>query len=250
MLPKEISSQALTFTHIFQYAAVFGIERYVNQAIIDLALGAPDVKLLFNIPSSIRVLKLQAQGTRIATCFLKQVELERTLTDTYPPYESRDNVGFMVHDLKHLRAFFEPSLYFEQVGFAHCLASTLDFPGLREFADDPYFRADFDHCISDMNSASIHLLSFLKAKWISALHRSIYPPPCTKLRLDDDEHEAFEVKYWRPLLSEWGMSQLELDCSWRICKPQFNQEDKTILRKWFHRLGCQLMNKEMEFVVA
>ncbi|ORX77218.1 hypothetical protein K493DRAFT_308921 [Basidiobolus meristosporus CBS 931.73] len=250
MLPKGDSEKELTFTDVFKYAAVYGVERYVNQAIVNLALGSPTIHLLFHIPSAVRVLKFQAEGSRIVTCFLKATELEQILTDTYPPYESRDVVGFMIHDLKHLQAFFEPSLYFEQVGFAHCLASTLEYPGLREFFSDPYFAADFDHCISDMNSASIHLLSFLKAKWISAFHRSIYPPPCTKLRLDDDEHELFEVRYWKPLLSSWGMPQAHLDHCWKICKPQFSQEDKLAIRRWFHELGCQLMNRHAEFVVA
>lgn len=58
-----------------------------------------------------------------------------------PPYEKRDALKFLIHDLQHLEKFQDDTFYHEQVGFASLIAERqASIP----FHDDAQYREDLD----------------------------------------------------------------------------------------------------------
>ena len=68
-------------------------------------MGNRKIKLLFDIPSSDDVFYMQSIGERCITAFIQEHELSRLLKDHYPPFEERDALSFLLHDIQHMVPF-------------------------------------------------------------------------------------------------------------------------------------------------
>jgi len=169
------NNNRLTIITVFQYWSLRRVHRYVNECIVNWGFRKRPLKLFHFIGSPSRVLNLQVLGKRCVSVFVKKEQLDQVLSDDYPPYEKRDVLNFLMHDLQHMEKLVEPKYYCEQVGFLDCMKLLLDNRKLLLDEYDAQFQFDFDHTISDMNACAVHLLAFLKAKWKIAHWRKLNP---------------------------------------------------------------------------
>jgi len=173
----------------------------------------------------------------------KKNELNQILKDNYPPFEARNVLGFLIHDLQHLEKFMDPKFHCEQVGILHYFKKMIDNVELMDifFKDyDQEFRNDVDHCISDMNACCLHLLAFFKAKWKMAKQRFLKEKPI----LYD---EPFE-KMYDDLLSRLDIPPHIREAAGKLCSDQFFPEQGGILRNWFHEEGKRLLGLDFELL--
>jgi hypothetical protein len=70
---------------------------------------------MFTLPTARELLAMQAEGRRVISVFVQKEELNQTFKDPYPPFEEKDVVKFLIHDLQHMEKFVDPKFYAEQV---------------------------------------------------------------------------------------------------------------------------------------
>ena len=127
--------------------------------------------------------------------------------------------------------FIDPNFYEEQVGFLSVWKNI--FPLLNEIPElqyDEEFGKDIIHLVSDMNSCSIHLFKFFRAKWVGAECRFT-----GKSRMTDSEwSEFFEHRFSRylNLLVDADGKTVEV-----LKKPILDFEDTERIRKYFSFKG-------------
>jgi hypothetical protein len=67
------------------------------------------------MPTAEEILKLQCEGKRCVTAFVTKEGLTATYKDPYPPFEEKDALRFLLHDIQHMEKFVDPKFYCEQV---------------------------------------------------------------------------------------------------------------------------------------
>lgn len=77
--------------------------------------GKRPAQLLFYMPTAEEILKMQCEGKRCVTAFVTKEALKATYKDPYPPFEEKDCLRFLLHDLQHMEKFVDPKFYCEQV---------------------------------------------------------------------------------------------------------------------------------------
>lgn len=95
-------------------------DNYINRSLVCWAQGLRDFVLLHHIPSPMTVLTQQACGKRVVTLFTTLHNLARSHCSplTYMAgmqNHARDPLEFLLHDLKHMENFADPSIRAEQV---------------------------------------------------------------------------------------------------------------------------------------
>ena len=122
----------LTVMDVFNSLQLSGIkhntDNYINRSIVLWSLKMRPVRLLFHIPSPMEVLRQQAAGERVVTMFATMNQLSRTHNARLAYMRgmlnhAKDPLEFLVHDLKHMEGFVDPSTHVEQVGFFRCMLS-------------------------------------------------------------------------------------------------------------------------------
>ena len=141
--------------------------------------------LLFHIPTPLEVLEMQANGSRVISLLVEKSQLSSMHTSnlSYMAGEkqhAKDVLEFLVHDIRHMYHFSDPIYYHEQVGLFNALWS-LSGGFFSFFSSLPYFDHIFwkelEYAISDMNCVCVHILSYIKAKWLLSVGR--FPLSCT-----------------------------------------------------------------------
>jgi len=239
---KLQGSGAFSFIDLFHEWHLCKLPEYVNDAIVNWANGRRRVKLMFSAPTPLEMLQLQASGYRCVTAFCEESELSRILQDPYPPYEKRDALKFLVHDLQHLEKFQCEYFYYEQVAF-YSLISGVE--NKIPFNDDLEYRNDLDHAYSDMNACCVHLLGFLKAK--SKLTEQRRHSPSPDYRLTPSQNEQFERDFVN-FLNIWNFGDDLLGALHRLCEDTFTKEDADLIRQYFHDKGCQLLQEHFPLI--
>jgi len=79
---KLESSSTWSVVDLFNNWNFRKIPSYVNDALVNWALGRRKVHLLFSLPSPLEVLQMQARGHRCVTAFCEPLELSRILQDS------------------------------------------------------------------------------------------------------------------------------------------------------------------------
>lgn len=159
---------------IFNRIRFKSLPPYVSTSLVKWVKGQCPLILLFYIPSPMEVLRMQAKGTRVVT-MLREIEQLKVLHSsplTYmddQPIHSRDALMFLLHDLKHIELFIRSDIFKEQVGFFHSM-NRLNGGKVKSFfcqysgKDNKTLWSKIEYVISDMNTYSLHLLKYLKAK--------------------------------------------------------------------------------------
>ncbi len=126
----QAEAESFTIIDIFNTMQLSGIkhntDHYINRTIVMWAVGQRPVRLLFHIPTPMEVLRQQASGERVVTMFTTIEELSTTHKAKLAYMRgmidhSKDPLEFLVHDLKHMELFVDPSTHVEQVGFFKCM---------------------------------------------------------------------------------------------------------------------------------
>lgn len=124
----------------------------VNRALVLWAEGRSRLKLLDYVPDAMTILRLQAKGERIVTCFFKPHELTRLVEG------KRDPLGFVMHDLVHADHFYGHSEWtMGQVDFYADTLRRLEGGEFDNLLKDDHLASRFTYVISDMNSHPEHL---------------------------------------------------------------------------------------------
>ncbi len=86
-----------TILDLFQKLYIANVPNYVNRAIYNWGILPPywsftgknkrPIELLFFVPSSEHVLKIQSSGVRLVSIFVEKDALDATYKDPYPPYQ-------------------------------------------------------------------------------------------------------------------------------------------------------------------
>ena len=116
----------ITTVSLFRFLRLKLVPEYVSTAITHWALGLRPAVLLTRIPSARRMLDLQCSGQRGVTAFTRLEDLQRVYKDHYPPYQQRNSVEFLMHDLQHMEQLAHPWYYAEQVGFCSLMRDAID----------------------------------------------------------------------------------------------------------------------------
>jgi len=136
---------------------------------------------------------------------------------------SRDALEFLLHDLLHMEKFVDPQTFDEQVGFFQSVLRLHDGEPQRffdGFGGDALLWNQIEYCISDMNAWSVHLVKFLKAKFLLANKR--------------DDRIDF-VGGWAALLHEWGVNAgfLEGQALEAICQRELTPTEALAVGQFF-----------------
>jgi hypothetical protein len=158
----------------------------------------------------------------------------------------RDCLRFLIHDLQHAERFFDPQLYFEQVGFFHCMYQSMySSPGqtvLQHYSKDTQLTHDLDHCAADMNTSAIHSFGFVKAKMINAEYRRLYTgreEECP--RLTEHDKQSLAERVLKPMMSCWNMTP-EVEQVWTTIKQGKIEENQvTLVAEFFRKKGADLL---------
>jgi len=229
---------------IFQNFTLKGVPLYVNHCLVNWAAGRRPFHLQFELPSPNEVLIMQCQGFRCLTVFVNQQDLNKQFKDPYPPYEVRDVLSFLFHDLQHMERFADPLYYCEQVGFLNFVKKiSVDQAPFAQF--DEQFKKDFEHLISDMNACCIHMFGFFKSKWKMAKWRLIHH--CKDLAaseqsfLTDEAQDEFNNEFEQLMIS-LGLPECIRKASRHLCQQGFFcEEDGMAVRDYFHSYGKELL---------
>ena len=114
-----------------------------------------------SIPSSEKVLEMQANGERVVSLMTQNIN-ELVMGE-------RDALSFLLHDLVHAYKMFSCEILRKgQIGFSRAMMKILKDKMGRQLIDDlvqndPKFSDAFDYLISDMNSHPKHLFYYFKA---------------------------------------------------------------------------------------
>jgi hypothetical protein len=129
----------------------------VNRALVCWAEGLSQLEILDHVPDPLSVLRRQSRGQRIVTCIFESEKLTKFVED------SRDPLGFVLHDLIHADHFFRFSDWYE--GQKEFYKKTLERLERGEFSEkllDEKNARRFEYVISDMNSHPAHLEQMLE----------------------------------------------------------------------------------------
>lgn len=126
----NIKYNEITIISLFSMIRFNGIKKninnFINNSIVYWAINQRPFILLTYIPTPLQVLKMQANGQRVATTFLTLDQLSTCHTAKLHYMEgqqnhSKDAFEFFIHDLKHMENFVDPATYYEQVGFFYSI---------------------------------------------------------------------------------------------------------------------------------
>jgi len=155
-LSKKLGGvEDISIHRVFNECAFSGIKKntdeYINRCMSFWFAGKRPFVLLFRIPSPMEVLRQQAAGERVVTLFMTREQLGRRHEAALVYMEgdqrhSKDPLEFLLHDLKHMENFVDPSTHYEQVGFFRCLLK-LGVRGTSRSSLKAFFR---DECGLDI----------------------------------------------------------------------------------------------------
>lgn len=143
---------------IFNNFQLYGIKKninnFVNQSLVNWALGDRLFDLMFNIPEPMDVLKQQAYGRRVITVFKEKNELESYHIANLYYMKGQDNHAknsfeFTLHDLKHMESFACKEIYNEQIGFCRCFLNLGYYHVLNFFKDINFENKDLNYEVID-----------------------------------------------------------------------------------------------------
>ncbi len=119
-----------------------------------------DLLVVSHVPSPLEMLAAQCLGRRFVT-------LDEAAAGTGALVDGqRDAFEFVLHDLAHAHQFFkDPQEFCKQTEFFKQVSQFLQATGVLHLGDEP-LREALDYLISDMNSHSQHLYSYLRAQLI------------------------------------------------------------------------------------
>ena len=226
---------------IFSKMRLKGIKKhsnnYVNHSIVKWGIGKRPLLLKFYIPSPMKVLKMQANSTRVVTMFVKYEQLieKHAAPLTYMSgsvVHERDPLHFLIHDLQHIEKFCDPMTNLEQVGFFKKMLS------LGNNQPNHFFRKYDDkrdqnvkdgvinlwqmmeYVISDMNTWSTHLIKYVRAKWM------IY--------MENDVH-LFHKGWDELMIDHFGIPKNSplYHAMINVCDKNFTREDGEMVREYF-----------------
>jgi hypothetical protein len=165
----------ITVVEIFSKIRFTGIKKntdnFVNNSIVQWALGKRPYNIMCRVPSPLEVLRMQASGRRVITSFVTIDDMSKPHTAqlTYMGNNinhSRDPFEFLVHDMVHMEHFTDPNTYLEQVGFFKSILGVHDGSPKRFFKKMfpveeicKHLWAELEYLISDMYviSFSLHI---------------------------------------------------------------------------------------------
>ncbi len=141
---------------VFARNSLRSVPLAVNRSIVGWAKGRYPLRLLDYVPSAEELLEQQAAGKRIVTCLFQPHELKSWVNN------SRDPLGFALHDLIHADHFFrDAEMFAGQVEFYREVRDKMGCGEFNSILADPVRRARFEYIISDMNSHPAHLRACL-----------------------------------------------------------------------------------------
>ena len=242
----------MKIVEVFAKMRLKGIKKhsnnYVNHSIVQWGIGKRPLLLKFFIPSPLKVLKMQANNTRVVTMFVKYEQLikKHIAPLTYmngSVVHERDPLHFLIHDLQHIEKFCDPMTNLEQIGFFKKMLS-LDNNQPNHFFGKYDHKRDqnakdgvinlwqmMEYVISDMNTWSTHLIKYVRAKWM------IY--------MENDVH--FFHKGWDELMIDnFGIPKNSplYHAMIDVCDKNFTREDGEMVRKFFIN-AAEMKNKSI-----
>lgn len=240
---KQSTSQPISIIQLLQHFNLKDIPTYVNQLLIQWHLCGVPLELLFHIPTSLEVWQMQCVGRRCVTVFVEKHELNNSIKDPYPPFETRDVLSFLMHDLQHMEKFVDLKFYSEQVGFsAHLMSANKTLLKLY----DKSFQYDLEHVTADMNCCVIHLFGFLKSKLKIAEWRKQANVESGEngFELLGEADLKWQSMMFEPLLAldlGWAQRKPLIESANKMCSTQFLEQDAFLLRQFWHDLGNQIL---------
>lgn len=213
---------SMPILQLFIYYNLKGIKRFVHQSIVSWGFGHRPYILMHHIPSPMDVHQMMMQGRRCISAFIDPENLKRTFKDNYPPFIERDSLSFMLHDIKHMEQFMDES-HDGQIGFLRRCDGFV-FSSLAYWYDQD-FLDDITHLQSDMNASPIHLLKFLKARWIG-VHKRNRP------------FQSFDAVF-SILLSRWDIrtDNPMFNILKKICFKELDEAERHVINDFFGHIS-------------
>lgn len=119
-----------TISSVFELLQFSGIkhnsDNYINSSMCEWWAGNRPFELMYDIPSPMRVLRMQSRGYRVITVFLESEELNSMHSAKLYYMENsdatfaKDAFDFTIHDMKHMEHFMDPNTRKEQVTEMYC----------------------------------------------------------------------------------------------------------------------------------
>lgn len=156
---EKIKLKNITACDLFQRANIKGLPLSVNRCMSNWYYGSWNIELMFKIPTSVELLKLQAKNKRALTVIVDDKKLSSYILG------KRDPLSFVIHDLMHADQFFNNQISQKgQLGFYQMIDETPYPNELCELLKNNHeFKESFEYVISDMNAYIIHLLKSFKS---------------------------------------------------------------------------------------
>eukprot|EP00026_Physarum_polycephalum_P008693 Phypoly_transcript_08789.p1 GENE.Phypoly_transcript_08789~~Phypoly_transcript_08789.p1 ORF type:complete len:379 (+),score=53.70 Phypoly_transcript_08789:148-1284(+) len=226
--PKKENVGQVTVIEILEGFRLLKVPQYVCFSLHEWARGRRPGVIMCGFPTPLQVYEMMCNSTRCVSCLISVKDSTSIVHDEYPPYEDRNGLSFLFHDIKHLEKFVEPMYFDEQVAFLrimrplittvpnanHCIKEEI----LAKY--DEEFANDMDHLFSDMNACSSHLLQFFKAKWIDGEHRR-----CTRQGEDTPKNSLSEEQFTR-------FNTETITPLFQTCKDHLAQNEPEILQNY------------------
>lgn len=142
----------LTLVDFFCNLSHRSIPLSVNRALMGWAIGKYPLDLCFEIPTPMQVFGLQLEGRRCVS-LLNDFNINSKYNN------SRDPLGFLLHDLIHADNFFSNPFFVRgQTKFLNLINRNIQKCDFEDLNKDTAFANEFNYLISDMNSHPAHLL--------------------------------------------------------------------------------------------
>ena len=259
----HMAATELTVIDVFNELALSNLKNNdggFNVCMVQWSLGRRPCRLMSSIPSSVSVLRQQAQGERVVSIFLTFDELCQLQSSPLmymrgTPAHSRDALDFTLHDLLHMENFANELSHVEQRGFFTCMLRLCDANDAKAsprdfFLDtcglDELLWAQIEYAISDMNCFVPHLLEYVLAKITAAVFRQSTE---TETETESSAQQKRVQEIWGLLLDRIGMLQ-GLACRQAAEKmlvtalkqgpevearaaPRLSVDERESLRSWF-----------------
>jgi len=242
----------VTVVEIIDGYLLLKVPHYVRHALIEWARGRRPGVVMIGFPTPLEVYNMMCAAERCVSCLISIKDITSIVHDDYPPFEDRNGLSFLFHDIKHLEKFVDPIYYSEQVAFLRvmrplCTTSPNAHHCFRQDIIAKYdeeFAADMDHLLSDMNACSPHLLQFFKAKWIDGEYRRCVreEKEATTEKLSTEQYNRLNNETFSTVFQEWK-DHLEHN------EPtvKYTDEDWDLLRKAFDNICTDQYNLEESF---
>jgi hypothetical protein len=157
---KPAHSQDQTLPEGVQLFANFSlrsIPQAAHRTLVAWASGDYQLRLLDCVPQPLELLRLQASGQRVVTCFFRENEVTAL-------HGGREAFVFALHDLIHADHFFrDKNLAREQIKFYQEILAEIEAGIYADYLADENFKQKFEYLIADMNSHPEHLRAYLRA---------------------------------------------------------------------------------------